>query len=167
MGFIMEKITKFYNKYEKELKREIYRRTGDYLRTEDILHNIFIHVMLHIHWWDSQNDEICRAYIFSLIDMYCRKDRSGITWEYEEELLKGIGAGDYTDRICERIDVLRLVKSLKERDRSMILLYYYEHKSLKEIAFLFGQSVDTVNHWLMRGRRRLGVLMRESGFVEK
>jgi RNA polymerase sigma-70 factor (ECF subfamily) len=51
------------------------------------------------------------------------------------------------------------METLKEEDRALVHLYYYEERSLSEIAIILETSRDALKMRLMRARRRLGKLL--------
>ena len=58
------------------------------------------------------------------------------------------------------------METLKEEDRALIHLYYYEEQSLSEIAIILETSRDALKMRLMRARGRLGRLL-ESDDVQR
>lgn len=51
--------------------------------------------------------------------------------------------------------ILEAMKTLPEKQRISLYLYYYEEYSAREIADLMGTSEASVNQYLSRGRRKL------------
>ncbi|MDO4941212.1 MAG: RNA polymerase sigma factor [Lachnospiraceae bacterium] len=74
-----------------------------------------------------------------------------------EEKLKNISTEDnYSDR-----DLQEIVERLKEPDRSIIKLRYYEELKLKEIADILGLSLSQVKSRLYRVLKRLSITLKE------
>ncbi len=56
-----------------------------------------------------------------------------------------------------------IVQNLKEEYRLVIVLFYYNHLSMKEIAEVLNISLGTVKSRLNRGREFLKIALREAG----
>lgn len=68
--------------------------------------------------------------------------------------LTGQGKNEY-EQVDNHIDVMNAVLKLKEKYRIVILLYYYEELSVKEIASILSKKESTVLTHLKRGRENL------------
>lgn len=60
-------------------------------------------------------------------------------------------------------ELLDALKSLPEKHRISIYLYYYEDYSAKDIGQVLGKNETTVNQYLSRGRRKLRSILSEEG----
>lgn len=59
------------------------------------------------------------------------------------------------DRLCNKITVLDIISNLDVKYREVIVLYYYEDMSIKEISQLMNLTEDNVKKRLSRGREKL------------
>lgn len=64
-------------------------------------------------------------------------------------------------------ELFEYIQRLKDKERTAIVLFYYQDLSLREIAEMLGQKEGTVKSWLCRGRRNLARLMEGKGFFQK
>ena len=60
-------------------------------------------------------------------------------------------------------ELLDALKSLPEKHRISIYLYYYEDYSAKDTGQVLGKNETTVNQYLSRGRRKLRSILSEEG----
>lgn len=60
-------------------------------------------------------------------------------------------------------ELLRIVDRLPERLRRVLVLYYYEERSVSEVALMLGCPEGTVKTWLSRARGALVRALRERG----
>ena len=67
------------------------------------------------------------------------------------------------DALCDGEDVYAKILKLPEHMREVILLFYYEDMSVREIAKAIGISEDNVKKRLSRGRQRLRLELSEDG----
>jgi RNA polymerase sigma-70 factor (sigma-E family) len=59
------------------------------------------------------------------------------------------------------VDLLKAIRSLPARQRSVVVLFYYEDRPMDEIAEIVGCSTSTGWVHLHRARKRLGALLGE------
>ena len=71
---------------------------------------------------------------------------------------------DFTHNIIEKHSMTNIVSSLKTIDREIILLYYYQDLSIKEISSMIGISENTAIQRLNRARNRLKKILLEVGY---
>ena len=55
---------------------------------------------------------------------------------------------------------------LNTRDREMIVLYYYQELSIKEIAEIIGKTQNATSQRLNRARIKLKKILMEDGYSE-
>ncbi len=68
--------------------------------------------------------------------------------------------------VCASVEESKLyhaIFSLPEKYRTVILLYYYEDYSVKEIAALIGRNASTIQTQLERGRKKLKKQLEQQG----
>lgn len=75
-----------------------------------------------------------------------------------EELRNSDG---FDEKIAEKSGVVDAVMKLERNDREIILLYYYQELSVREIASVIKISENAVNQRLYRARKRLKKLLTE------
>lgn len=65
------------------------------------------------------------------------------------------GSGNSYRQLEESIDVMTAIQELKEKYRTVLLLFYYQEFSVKEIANIIGAKQSTVLSLLRRGREQI------------
>lgn len=63
--------------------------------------------------------------------------------------------------ITEESEIVKIVKTLPQKYRVVIHLFYYEELSVEEIAVALNRKPSTVRTQLTRARRKLGELLKE------
>lgn len=76
--------------------------------------------------------------------------------DFEE--LAGISKNEY-EQVNKQIDVMNAILKLKEKYRIVILLYYYDELSVKEMAAVLAEKEATVLTRLKRAREKLGDIL--------
>lgn len=83
---------------------------------------------------------------------YLKQPRSFSIDAMQEE--NGVEAG-YSEDHYSNIDLQRAVDSLSDRDKAIVILKYFEDKTLEEIAAILDENVNTIKSRLYRSMRRL------------
>lgn len=147
--------------------QELYRLAYSYVGNEQdaldvvqesaykcICHAKQIHQEKYIKTW------IWRVVINTAID-YSRKNSREIAVDTvtEDYLEKPYQQKQETDGIYEALAVL------EEREKSIIILYYFEGFKIREIAKILEMNTNTVKSVLYRSLKKLKLKMREGGMV--
>lgn len=61
--------------------------------------------------------------------------------------------------------ILEAMFKLPMKYREILHFYYYEDMSIKEISYITGKKESTIQSQLSRGRDKLKVLLKESGYA--
>jgi len=62
---------------------------------------------------------------------------------------------DFTQSLIERDSVSAAIMSLDKTDREVIILYYYQELTMKEISHIIGRSENTTIQRVNRARKKL------------
>lgn len=79
--------------------------------------------------------------------------------EYQEK-----APDNLIDDLVEKNSISNAIMKLDLGDRKVIILYYYQELSIKDIAAIIGISENTVNQRLYRARKRLKKILMEDGY---
>ena len=71
---------------------------------------------------------------------------------------------DFIERVLERNSIIRAIQSLEVYDRELIILYYYQELSMKEIAQMIGKSENVTIQRVNRARKKLKKILMEVGY---
>lgn len=128
---------------------------------EDIHQEVFIRFLTKEPEFESREHE--KAWFIRVTTNLCKnwwraawKRKVVSMTEYEEEY------GEYGEpEEAWASDIIHLVKTLPQKYRIVIHLFYYEELSVEEIAAVLKRKPSTVRTQLTRARRKLGELLKE------
>ena len=107
-----------------------------------------------------------RPWILSIVHNtaieYIRKQKNIVDLESQEELAAPEPAVD----TATRLTVWEGVQRLKLPYRTVIILFYYENYSVRQIAEVTHTSVIAIKQQLSRGRKMLAQLLNKEDFVQ-
>lgn len=143
-------------KYADMVYRLAYSRTGSTFDADDILQEVFLR---YIKADKTYNDEEHRKAWLLRITINCTKSYATSAWnrhtDYEEPD-PNTGAEDPALKNAEtKNDVMKALMSLPDKYRTAIYLFYYEDRSVAQIAKAVGTSETNVKTRLSRGREML------------
>lgn len=73
---------------------------------------------------------------------------------------------DFSNNVIDKHGLIHTISSLGAKDKEVIILYYYNDLSIKEISFAIGKSENTVVQRLSRARKKLKVILSEEELYE-
>lgn len=73
-------------------------------------------------------------------------------------------ATDPIEKVLERDGITRAIQSMEVQDRELIILYYYQELSMKEIAQVIGKSENVTIQRVNRARKKLKKILMEVGY---
>lgn len=153
-------------KYRKQIHAHAWRRTGDFHIAEDITQDTFLQVYQKLETLEdlTQFSRWLYAIVNNLCIAWYRKN--GIhTESFEETDDTDIEIDAYsryvaaehvkTTDIVQRDLVQKLLTKLKESDRRVVTLHYFNEMTYSEIGSYLGVSESTIKSRLHRVRKRL------------
>ncbi len=153
-------------KYQKQVHAQALRQIDDFQIAEDIVQETFLQVYQKL---DTLEDpKLFPKWLHVIVNRRCiawlRKNRLQ-TQPLEETDISEIETEAYSRHIAEeharttaeaqRDLVKKLLAKLKESDREVITLHYFEEMTSSEIGEFLGVSENTVKSRLQRARQRL------------
>ena len=66
--------------------------------------------------------------------------------------------------IIEKDSIVKAIMSLNKSDREIIILYYYQELSVREISFITGKKENAINQQLKRSREKLKNYLKEDDY---
>ena len=95
---------------------------------------------------------LCRIVVNTALDLIRRRKRESLTEEIPET-----GRED----TYENIDVMRALDTLDEREKTVVMLRFFQDMTLSEISSVTGESLSSVKSILYRSLRKLKVKLTE------
>ena len=66
--------------------------------------------------------------------------------------------------IIEKDSIVKAIMSLNKSDREIIILYYYQELSVREISFITGKKENAINQQLKRSREKLKTYLKKDDY---
>lgn len=138
------------------LLRYFRRKIGSDAEAEDLTQDVIVRALAHIHW---DNPVQARGYIFRAAvnrwrDQRRRARTRGVVVEWNEDTAGESGAGDppeYTLIHREELqDVLRVLRSLPQKTRTVVTLIRFEHMKIAAVAEALGTSTRAIHRHLAK-----------------
>ena len=153
-------------KYQKQVHAHAWRKTGDFHIAEDITQETFLQVYQKLETLEDPTQ--FSRWLHSIVNHLCiawfRKNRIP-TESLEETDMSEIETEAYSQYVAaehakttaeaQRDLVRRLLAKLKESDREVITLHYFEEMTSAEIGSYLGVSENTAKSRIRRARQRL------------
>ena len=153
-------------KYEKQVHAQALRQIDDFQIAEDIVQETFLQVYQRLE--TLEDPKLFPKWLYVIVNHLCiawhRKNRlqtqpleeTDIS-EIETEAYSRYVASEHAKTTAEaqRDLVQKLLTKLKESDREVITLHYFEEMTSSEIGTFLGVSENTVKSRLHRARQRL------------
>ena len=153
-------------KYQKQIHAYAWRKTRDFQIAEDITQETFLQVYqkletledptLFLKWLYAIVNHLCIAW-FRKNQVYAESFKETYIWEIETEAYSRYVAAEHAKMTAEtqRDLVENLLAKLKEKDREVITLHYFEDMTSSQISEFLGVSENTIKSRLRRVRQRL------------
>ena len=154
------------SKYQRQIHTYALRRIGDFHIAEDITQETFLRVHQNLKTLNDPTQFTNWLYVIvnNLCIAWHRKNRLQ-TQLLEESDIPGIETEAYSQYVAteqaktsadtQRDLVEKLLAKLKEGDREVIALHYFEEMTSSEIGTYLGVSENTIKSRLQRARQRL------------
>ena len=153
-------------KYQKQVHAHAWRKTRDFHIAEDITQETFLQVYQRLG--TLEDPMLFPKWIYTIVDRLCiawyRRNRLQ-TESLEETHISEIETKAYSRYVAEEHEkttaeaqrdlVKKLLAKLKESDREVITLHYFEEMTSSEIGEFLGVSENTIKSRLHRARQRL------------
>ena len=153
-------------KYQRQVHALAWRKIGDFQIAEDITQETFLQVYQKLK--TLEDPTLFSKWLYAIVHHLCiawfRKNRLQ-TEPLEETYILGIETEPYSRYIAseyakisaeaQRDLVEKLLAKLKESDRKVIMLHYFEEMTSSEIGEFLGVSENTIKSRIRRARQHL------------
>lgn len=159
-----EAFDELYEKYHLLLYRTAYLILGNQYDAEDALQDTFVTAFLHIG--DLKNAGSLKYWLVRILTNKAIRSVKRADREIPDEDVIAMadrspaGSGDVEEEAERRIfrdEVMENLKTLSERQRAVIVLYYYDELSIAEIAGICRCFEGTVKSRLFQARKKLKI----------
>lgn len=151
--------------YGDAILRMCYLYLKDYHLAEDAAQETFIKAMRH---YDSFNRNSSEKTWLTRIAINCCKNIMRMRWfrlgrgQLEENMQTDVT--DPMEHVLERDSITSAIQRMEVQDRELIILYYYQELSMKEIAQVIGKSENATIQRVNRARKKLKKILTEAGY---
>lgn len=170
-----EQLEKFMNEYGDALFRMCYLYLKDYQLAQDAVQETFIKAMKAYDSFEHRSSE--KTWLIRIAINCCKNImrsrwfqlRKNDTGDFREDYLRKQEKTDMDpiDHLLEKNSISSAVMKLSTNDRQMIVLYYYQGLSAKEIAAVTGKTENAIAQRLNRARGRMKKILTEAGYGEE
>lgn len=127
---------------------------GDASLSDDIAQEAFIKAYLNLNSFNGFSK--FSTWLFRIaFNCYCDNKRANQKYNLVEIEDKMLTSHDATDNKYKNQELYMALGELNEKERSMVLLFYMEDKSLKEISKITDIPVNTVKSHLSRAKTHM------------
>ena len=149
-----------YEKYKNLAIHTAYLITGNLPDSEDIVQDTFVKVYLHSR--ELKNNSGFKAWMMQILvrTAYRMEKKKSREFPDEETIIRMEDRTDLSslDKVMQLEEARRLqyvVKTLPVRQRTVVILFYYDQFSISEIAKMLGIMEGTVKSRLYTARLRM------------
>lgn len=159
-----------YYQYKKQMYYVSHKILNDDYLAEDALQDAFIGIALHITKLRDTSPEKVKAYVLTAaqnasINVYNRENKIR-----EKTISLGNMDLEFADDSFAKIEledqvlfVLRVIDSLPQVQRDILMLHYVQNMNCGEIAITLGKSHAATRQMLVRARKALQAACRKAG----
>lgn len=149
-----ETLTRLINQYGNSILRMCYIYLKDYQLAEDVTQETFLKVYENYKSFENRSSE--KTWITRIAINQCKNCMRTRWFKHVRiDMISEITDNDNYDRILDEKVISLEIMKLPQKYKEVILLYYYQELSVKEIAFILNQKETTILQRLRRAREYL------------
>ncbi len=153
------------NEYGDSILRMCYLYLKDYQLAEDATQETFIKAMKSYDSFKHKSSE--KTWLIRIAINTCKNMMRKPWFQIDQDHLENHRekSGDNPiDSFLEKASVSEAIMKLNANDRQIIVLYYYQELSVREIAEIIGKTENTTIQRLNRARIKLKKILVEAGY---
>ena len=149
-----EEIDRIISLYGNSILRMSYIMLKDYDLAEDVVQDTLIQVIKK--YYTLKNKETEKSWIMKIAINQCKNQlrsqwfKKIIYYEDANEIKR-----EYTEKNSSEDNTIKYIYELKNSYKEVLLLYYYQELSIKEIASVLGKKESNIQQLLKRAREKL------------
>jgi len=137
--------------------------SGNAALSDDIAQEAFIKAYLNINSFNGLSK--FSTWLFRIaFNCYCDSKRASQRYSLVEIEDKILTSQETTDKRYKNQELYMALGKLNEKERSIVLLFYMEDKSLKEISKITDFPVNTVKSHLSRAKTHMSEHLKSIGY---
>lgn len=137
--------------------------SGNAALSDDIAQEAFIKAYLNINSFNGLSK--FSTWLFRIaFNCYCDSKRASQRYSLVEIEDKILTSQETTDKRYKNQELYMALGKLNEKERSIVLLFYMEDKSLKEISKITDIQVNTVKSHLSRAKTHMSEHLKSIGY---
>ena len=137
--------------------------SGNAALSDDIAQEAFIKAYLNINSFNGLSK--FSTWLFRIaFNCYCDSKRASQRYSLVEIEDKILTSQETTDKRYKNQELYMVLGKLNEKERSIVLLFYMEDKSLKEISKITDFPVNTVKSHLSRAKTHMSEHLKSIGY---
>lgn len=155
-----ELLSKLISEYGDSILRMCCLYLKDYHLAEDVVQETFIQVYNHYDSFRQQSS--VRTWIIQIAINLC-KNQMRTKWFSmgRSDEFPVLSCMEAYDGMLEHTQLITEISRLRPKYREVVLLFYYQELTIREIAVLLGQKESTVKQRLKRAREQLKQALKE------
>ena len=160
-----QNLERMMKEYGDAILRMCFLYLKDYQLAEDAVQETFIKAMKSYDAFEHRSSE--KTWLIRIAINCCKNIMRSRWFQIAGNDLSGEREKAHDDPIeafLEKDSVSRAVMKLNANDRQIIVLYYYQDLSVREIAEAIGKTENAVLQRLKRARDRLKTVLEEAGY---
>jgi RNA polymerase sigma-70 factor, ECF subfamily len=135
---------------------------GDAALADDIAQEAFIKAFLHLDAFGGRST--FSTWLFRIAyNCFCDSKRVAEHYSSTEVESLTVMASEKADHVFEHQELYLAMDRLNAKERSTLLLFYMEEKSIKEISDITRMPINTIKAHLSRGRLHLNEHLKAIG----
>lgn len=153
------------NEYGDTLLRMCYLYLKDYQLAEDAVQETFIKAMKSYDSFEHRSSE--KTWLIRIAINCCKNIMRNRWYQIRQNNLEDHRertSNDPIDDFLERDSISTAIMKLNASDRQIIVLYYYQGLSVREIAAVIGKTENTTIQRLNRARTKIKNILVEVGY---
>lgn len=158
-------LEKLMSEHGDAILRVCYLYLKDYHLAQDATQETFIKAMKS---YDSFEHKSSEKTWLTRIAINCCKNIMRTRWFHSVSVGLGEEVNSVNlnpiEELLEKGDLSNAIMSLNKSEREIIILYYYQELSIKEISAIVGKKENALNQQLRRAREKLKKILKEDGY---
>ncbi|WBW97511.1 RNA polymerase sigma factor [Oceanirhabdus sp. W0125-5] len=161
-------VSKLYNECGNTLIRAAYLILKDRELAEDVIQEVFLSVYVNYHSFRGDSD--INTYLYRIMINKCREKmrknwfRKRANIDVNETM---IIVDNEENKLIEKMFLSQNIWKLNQKYKEVIVLFYYNNLSIKEISIILNITENNVKVRLKRAREKLKEFMKGEGMYER